>query len=152
VSEAATSRASSAVALTVQEDIRGVIEQLDRLGEASLRGAKRRFQVPKGWLVAQRILGAQDSAFPPGVGHVEAPLGAGKLALHPESVPEGRPGEAAELIDPALLEEVAFRDPVRHMDGKVCKVEGLGRLLRCGLAAPADEQLAEAQLTKRWLV
>jgi len=63
--------------------------------------------------------------------------------LHPEGVPEGGPGEAAELVDPALLEEAGVRDPIGHMDCEVSEVEGLGRLLRGGLAAPADEQLAE---------
>jgi hypothetical protein len=64
--------------------------------------------------------------------------------VHPLGIPEGTPGEASELIYPALLEELAIGDPVRDVDREVGKVEGLGGLLRSGLAAPANQQLAEA--------
>jgi hypothetical protein len=130
--------------LTVEEEVHRVVEQLERFWEASLSRPKRRLQVQKDGLVAERILGALGPRLPPGIRHVEAPLGSREIALHPESVPEGGPGEAAELIDPELLEQAAFRDPVRQMDGEIGEMEGLGRLLRRGLAAPADEQLAEA--------
>ena len=47
-------------------------------------------------------------------------------------------------VHPAFLEEVALGDPVRHVDGQIGEMNGLGWLLRCGLATPADHQLAEA--------
>jgi hypothetical protein len=62
--------------------------------------------------------------------------------LYPESVPEGAPGQASELIYPALFEELAVGDPVRDVDREVGEVKSLGWLLRCGLAAPPDQQLA----------
>jgi hypothetical protein len=130
--------------LAVEEELDGGIEQLDRLGEAPLRRSERRLQVKKDGLVAQGIFGAPGSRLPPGIRHIEAPLGPRMVAVHPAGVPQSGPGEAPKLVDPALLEQAAFRDPVCHMDCQVSEVHGLGRLLRCGLAAPADQQLAEA--------
>jgi hypothetical protein len=130
--------------LAVEKELHGVGEQLERLWETPLCQAQRGLQVQKDGLVAQGILGAPGSRLPPGVRHVEAPLGSCVVSVHPAGVPQRGPGEAPELVDPALLEEAAVRDSVRHVDRQVGEVDGLSRLLRCGLAAPADQQLAEA--------
>jgi hypothetical protein len=71
-------------------------------------------------------------------------LGSEEIALYSSCVPERGPGEAAELVDPALLEEVAVRNPVGYVDRKIGEVNSLGWLLRSRLAALADQQLAEA--------
>lgn len=56
----------------------------------------------------------------------------------------GGPGEASELIDPAPLEEVGFRDPVGNLDCEayarkppLCYSEAVPQSTRCDfLAAP----------------
>lgn len=128
--------------LAVEKELHRIVEKFDGLGEASLCGAEWRLQVEEDGLVAQGILGVPAAGLPPGIGHIEASLGSEEVALHAEGVPKRGPGEAAELVDPVLLEEVAIRNPVRYMNGQIGEVDGVGWLLGCGLA-PAGQQLAE---------
>jgi hypothetical protein len=130
--------------LAVEEELYCAGEQLERLGEAPLCQAQRGLQIQKDGLVAQGILCAPGSRLPPGIRHVEAPLGSRVVAVHPACISQSGPGEAPKLVDPAFLEEATFGNPVRHMNGQVGEVDGLGRLLRRGLAALADQQLAQA--------
>jgi hypothetical protein len=130
--------------LTAQIEGHGLVEQLERFREAPLRHAEGGLQIQKDRLVAQRISGAPSPRLPPGVRHLEAPLASGEIALHPLGVAEPGPGEALELVDPLLLERLTCWEQVGDMDGQVGEVEGFGGLLWRGLAALADQQLAQA--------
>jgi hypothetical protein len=137
--------------LTAQIEGHGLVEQLERFREAPLRHAEGGLQIQKDRLVAQRISGAPGPRLPPGVRHLEAPLGSGKNALHPLGVAEPGPGEALELVDPLFLERLTCWEQVGYVDGQVGEMEGFGGLLRCGQAALADQQLAQAPATYRRL-
>jgi hypothetical protein len=130
--------------LAIEKEIDRFVEKLDRFREASLRHSERSFQVPEDGLIPQCVFGAHGSRIPPGIGGFEAPLGAGEITLHLAGVAETGPGETSELVDPPLFEGVVTWDLVRDMDSKVSQVNGFGGLLRGGLRAPADEQLAKA--------
>lgn len=85
-------------------------------------------------------LGAPGSRPPPGVRHLEAPLGSRVVAVHPAGVPQRGPGEAPKLVDPSSPQRGAsepepgtlrsrrrrttVRDSVRHVDRQVGKVDG----------------------------
>jgi hypothetical protein len=102
--------------LAVEKELHGAGEQLERLGEAPLRQAQGGLQVQEDGLIAQGILGSPGPRLPPGIRHVEAPLGPRVVAVNPAGVPQSSPGEAPKLVDPTLLVEAAIRDPIRHMD------------------------------------
>src|SRR6185436_13928078 len=82
--------------LAVEEELGGLVEQLERFGKASLRYTQGGSKVQKNRLVARGTSGIHRPRLPPVVRHVEAPLASGEIALHPESVPESGPGEATE--------------------------------------------------------
>jgi hypothetical protein len=124
--------------LTVEEEVHGSVEQLDRFVEAPLRCAEWRLEIEKDGLVAQRVPGTQDPCLPPGVRHFKTSLGGGEIALHLACVAEPGPGEASELVDPLVLEGLTPCDHVCRVDRQVGKVGGLGRLYGRGLAAFAD--------------
>src|SRR5688572_16913391 len=129
--------------LSVEEKLDGVVKQLERFGETPLRSSQWCLQVHQDRLIAHGVISALGSRLPPGICHIEATLGSREITLDPEGVSKSSPGKASELIDPMFLEEVSIRNPVRHVYGEVGEVPGLGGLLRRGLAAPTDQQLAE---------
>jgi hypothetical protein len=59
-------------------------------------------------------------------------------------VGESGPREGLKLVDPFLLEGLALGDQISYVDRKVGKMESFGGLCRCGLAAFANEKLAES--------
>ena len=69
--------------------------------------------------------------------------------MHLVGVAEGSPGEAAELIDPLLLEGLTLWNHLRPMDRQVGEVDGFGRAFRRGPAALVHQELAQPPLTNR---
>jgi len=130
--------------LAVEEEVLGLVEELEGFGETPLHHAERGFEVQKDGLVAEDVSDARGAGFPPGVRHAEVPFGSGEIALHAAGVGVRGPGEAAELVDPLVLEGIVLGDPVRRVDGQVGEVEGLGGLVRRCLTALADQELAES--------
>jgi len=77
---------------SVEEEIDGLVEELEGFGQAALRHPQGGLEVEEDGLIAEGVSDVRGAGFPPGVRHVEGCLGASEIALHFAGVAEGGAG------------------------------------------------------------